>query len=276
LAHGKLRHSGENFNALREKSLDSLREFIPQGIRTGSSVSDKSGVIGMFRSQMAYVWNSFKPTSGHVSAGGLAYIRIPKAASTSAGMMMLEKLYPALAGRSISEQQVNFLMDVNLIQAVEFDPSIYFTIVRNPFARLVSVYRDFFENTSHYIYSNYLFGILDRKISFAEFVNRISAIPHRLMDQHIKPQHYFLTYYEKNTTSVSVFKLEEPEHLNQFLTRHDLQLPHLNKTSQADFSQYYTLQIFEKVYAIYRKDFEKFNYQNEAESLKLSLKTVHK
>jgi hypothetical protein len=96
------------------------------------------------------------------------------------------------------------------------------------------------------------------------------------MDQHIKPQHCFLTYYEKNTTSVSVFKLEEPEHLNQFLTRHDLQLPHLNKTSQADFSQYYTLQIFEKVYAIYRKDFEKFNYQNEAESLKLSLKTVHK
>jgi hypothetical protein len=183
-------------------------------------------------------------------------------------------MYPTLTQKTITETQLNFLTDLNL-QTESSNPSVFFTIVRNPFTRLVSVYRDLFENKGHYIYRDYLFGILPQQISFSEFVERLSRIPDRLKDQHLKPQHAFLKYYEQKSLEVKVFKLEEPEPLNQFLNQRDLSLPHINK-STAPYDSYYDLNTFNLVREVYKGDINRFAYKMEEKALLEHLKTVQK
>jgi len=188
---------------------------------------------------------------------------------------MLEKMYPALKQKTITEKQINFLTDVNL-QRERAESSVTFTIVRNPFSRLVSVYRDFFENKTNFIYRDYLFGILRQNISFSEFVDRIVNIPDRLKDQHIRPQHTFLKYYEKHMINIKVLKLEDPEELNQFLSQHGMQLPHLNKSREHyDYLSYYDADTLDKTRELYKVDIERFGYQSILLELQNHLKTVH-
>jgi len=259
--HGRFRHSGENFNQTRQESLKELQEFIP----SIESHSLDSGTTNSFIAQAAFIKNSFQQKGGHLTAGQLSYIRIPKSASTSMSAALLEKVYPTLSQRKLNGVQINFLTDATLQVHLEDVSRTYFTIVRNPFSRLASVYRDFYENKdSHFIYRDYLFGILPQTLTFSEFVDRISCIPDRLKDQHIKPQHLFLQYYVKQNISVKVFKLEDPEKLNAFLKEHSLQLPHLNKSQVGyDYRQYYTPSLLKKVSALYQSDLEKFGYSLE-------------
>lgn len=259
--HGTFRHSGENVNQIRQESLKELQEFIPSIERQRLS----SGTTNSIIAQAAFIKNSFQRKGGHLTAGQLSYIRIPKAASTSMSAALLEKIYPTFHQNKLTEAQINFLTDVNLQVHSKDVGNTYFTIVRNPFSRLVSVYRDFFENKdSHFIYRDYLFGILPKSLSFPEFVDRISCIPDRLKDQHIKPQHLFLEYYQKQNIAVKVFKLEDPEKLNALLKEHSLQLPHLNKSQAGyDYRQYYTPALHKKASLVYQSDLEKFGYSLE-------------
>lgn len=259
--HGTFRHRGENFNQTRQRSLKELQEFIPSIDSHRLSRGTTNSIIA----QAAFIKNSFQRKGGHLSAGQLSYIRIPKSASTSMSAALLEKIYPTLSQRKLNEVQINFLTDVTLQVRPEDVNKTYFTIVRNPFSRLVSVYRDFYENKdSYFIYRDYLFGILPQSLTFSEFVDRIFCIPDRLKDQHIKPQHLFLQYYEKQNISVNVFKLEDPEKLNAFLKEHSLQLPHLNKSQVGyDYRQYYIPALLKKVSTLYQSDLEKFGYSLE-------------
>lgn len=261
MQHGTCRHSGENFNLTREQSLKELQEFMP----SIDSQKLNSGTTNSFIAQAAFIKNSFQQKGGHLSAGQVSYIRIPKSASTSMSAALLEKIYPTLSQHKLNEVQINFLTDVNLQVHLKDGRKTYFTIVRNPLSRLVSVYRDFYENKdSHFIYRDYLFGILPQSLSFPEFVDRIACIPDRLKDQHLKSQHLFLQYYQKQNISVNVFKLEDPEKLNVFLKEHSLQLPHLNKSQVGyDYRQYYTPTLLKKVSTLYHSDLEKFGYSPE-------------
>jgi hypothetical protein len=277
LRYGRLKHSGEDFNANREKSLEGLEDFIPNPIHAWSDRSiPQNPIIRNLISQASFLKNSFRLTGNHLTFKGISWIRIPKAASTSMSKALLEKMYPTLAQKTITETQLNFLTDLNL-QTENSNTSVLFTIVRNPFSRLVSVYRDLFENEEHYIYRDYLFGILPAQISFSEFVERLNSIPDRLKDQHLKPQHAFLKYYEQKSLEVKVFKLEEPETLNSFLNQYNLNLPHINKSSAPyDYRSYYNSGTFNIVREIYKEDIDRFSYKTEEESLLEHLKTVQK
>lgn len=260
--HGTLRKHGEDFNRTREEALLDLREFVPSSLVTAKSGDTTNHFIG----QLAFIKNSFTAKGGHLTAENLSYIRIPKSANTSMSLAMLEKLYPALKQKPVDSTQINYLTDVNIHFQKESDiHQQYFTIVRNPFSRLVSVYRDFFEHSgSAFIYRDYLFGVLHEQLSFAEFVDRIARIPDKLKDQHIKPQHAFLQYYERQRIPVKVFKLEEPERIHEFLSMYSLQLLHLNKSAESyDFKNYFTSSLLKKVYPLYRTDVEKFGYEQE-------------
>lgn len=268
IRYGTWKHSGQNFNQNRVKSLETLTEFIPDFNPVRGQRNSDSYLIA----QAAFIKSSFQQKGGHLTVDNLAYIRIPKAANTSISYAMLIKKYPALREKNPNETQINFLADVNLKSAQEADADFFFTIVRNPFARLVSVYRDFFE-TKHpeFIYSDYLFGILPQNISFAEFVDRISKIPDQLKDQHLKPQHLFTEPYENQ--NLRFFQLEEPSALKSFLNEHGMELTHRNKSMEAyDYTQYYTAELLELAYNIYKTDIEKFGYQQVYESLKTQIK----
>ena len=276
IKNGTLRNSGQNFNSTRAKSLEILREFIPQNSIYQSdvnSVRNKKGSRNNLLAQAAFIRSSFRKKGGHLSIQNVGYIRIPKAANTSVSYAMLMKKYPALKEKNPDETQINFLADVNLMLVEETESKSFFTVVRNPFARLVSVYRDFFETTrGHFIYSDYLFGILPQNISFAEFVSRISRIPDRLKDQHFKPQHVFSKPYESKGIVVKYFQLETPLALESFLKENGMELTHRNKSQEAyDYTQYYTPQLLQQVYEIYQDDVEKFGYHSTYEELKAQL-----
>lgn len=264
-----MRYCGENFNQNREASLRDLQEFIPNlpqeqvvAQTITSPPQSKNTIIRNLTGQLAFLKSSLKIKGGHLTTDTLSYIRIPKSANTSLSKGMLEKKYPSLKQKTITEKQINFLTDANLQTRIE-GPSILFTIVRNPFSRLVSVYRDFFENKSNYIYHDYLFGILQPTISFSEFVDRIINIPDRLKDQHFRPQHTFLKYYEKENLDIKIFKLEEPEKITQFLSQHEVQLFHLNKSNeQYNYQSYYTVETLAKVSELYSIDVKRFGYEH--------------
>lgn len=258
LQHGTFRHSGENFNQTRQESLKELQKLIP----SIAGQTFKRGTTNSILAQAAFIKNSFQIKGGHLTAGHLSYIRIPKSASTSMSGALLEKLNPTLHLNKLNATQINFLTDVMLQKHLGDIHKTYFTIVRNPFSRLVSVYHDFYQNkNSHFIYSDYLFGILPQSLTFSEFIDRISCVPDQLKDQHIKPQHLFLQYYEKENISVKVFKLEDSEKLTSFLQENVLELPHLNKSQvEYDYRQYYTPTLLKKVSTLYQADLDKFGY----------------
>lgn len=260
LRNGRWRSSGPDFNRNRAQTLEPLQEFIPQQARANVEVK-----ATYLRAQAAYIASAFRLKGGHLRYDNLGYIRIPKAANTSLSYAMLLKQYPALENLALDETQVNALTDVNLKRLDEAGPESFFTVVRNPFARLVSVYRDFFEGgrsgKQDFMYADYLFGMLKADISFAEFVHRISTIPDRLKDQHFKPQHLFIEPYEKRGFAVQVFQLEKAEPLTQFLNNHGMQLGHRNRSRESyDYRHYYTPALLQQVYAIYRTDVERYGY----------------
>jgi hypothetical protein len=269
LKNGNLRHSGQNFSLTRAKSLENLQEFLPDPEALRAQKRSVSNLVA----QAAFIKSSFHKNGGHLSVQDLGYVRIPKAANTSISYAMLMKKYSALKEKNPDEAQINFLADVNLQSIEETRVENFFTVVRNPFARLVSVYRDFFE-TKHaeFIYADYLFGILPKNISFAEFVSRINRIPDSLKDQHFKPQHLFIKPYENQGIVVKTFQLETASALESFLNEHGMELTHRNRNSEEyDYTQYYNSSLLRQVYEVYEADIKKFAYQQTYLDLKQHL-----
>jgi hypothetical protein len=273
LKHGQWRHSGEDFNQSRRENLVELQSFVPSTVsqnRGSTSVLFRNAFTRNLISQFSFLKNSIQRRGGHLTTGDLCYIRIPKSGSTSINKVILEKKYPTLKQKEISNKQINFLTDVNLhTHATKSDNHTYFTIVRNPLRRLVSVYRGFFENNSaNYIYRDYLFGILPQHLSFSNFVERLASIPDHLKDQHIKPQHCFLEYYEQKKIDVTIFRLEDSEKVNQFLNQNSLELLYLNKSEKPyDYRSYFTRKTLAIASEIYQKDIDRFGYQHEVNAL---------
>lgn len=256
-----MRYSGQSFNQERYEALKRLGVDAPQPVL-------KKQWYQVFRAQGASIKASYNNRGGHLSTNTLSYIRIPKAANTSLSYAVLVKQLPQL--QSATESEINFLADANLKPATEATTETFFTVVRDPFKRLVSVYRDFFESDhSHFIYQDYLFGILPKKLTFPEFVDRVNKIPDPLKDQHLKPQHYFLKPYQQQGISPIIFQLEEREKLQAFMTSQGLELTHRNKSGEAyDYTQYYTPHLLDIVYEMYRTDIEMFGYAKAYEVLK--------
>lgn len=266
---GSWKGSGQNFNLSRANSLENLQEFVPHKSGVKTNPAEKSSGNNLL-AQAAFIKSAFKKKGGHLCAQNLCYIRIPKAANTSIGYEMLVKKYPDLKDKKVDETQINFLSDVNLCAVEDAETETFFTVVRNPFARLVSVYRDFFETSGEkFIYQDYLFGILAQKISFTEFVNRINRIPDPLKDQHIKPQYLFIEPYERKGIEVKIFRLEEKQSLGSFLNDQGMELTHRNKSREPyDYAQYYNNVLIRQVYNIYKKDIETFGYREAYGNLK--------
>lgn len=256
-----------DFCAWRKNSLEGLENFLPELIGLPSSAKwfSRYPVLANFIGTTAFIKGAYQKKGGHLTTQHqkLFYVRIPKAASTSLAQVMLGLIKPELRDRSLDATQLNFLADAWLQSSVDKELKNFngFTVVRNPFDRIISVYRDFFapDSTKPFIYQNYLGGILPQTLSFDEFIERVSRIPDRFKDQHFKPQHLFLKPYQHKGINVRVFKLEEPELLQDFLQPFGITLPHLNKlpeTTPVSFREN-TLNIIRKMYAF---DFEVYGY----------------
>ena len=274
---GKFRSkNGFDFNRDRLERLVPLRRYCPvddhseHGIKTRIV---KNPYLRPWVADAAYIKQAIKPKGGHLTVVplGICYIRIPRAASTSISYSMLGANFPELKNDSPSVEQINALTDVHLRRRLTDNEKqmVFFTAVRNPFERIVSVYREFFEQKrGHFIYEDYLFGILRRNLSFKEFAERVKLIPDVLKDQHLKPQHHFLRFYEQNKLAVRILKLEQPEILKDFLHESGLNFDTLNQSDTPyDYRQYYDPDTVRAVKSIYAGDVTRFGYEHIAAEL---------
>src|SRR5688572_12199513 len=198
----------------------------------------------------------------------VVYVRILKAAGTSVLTGFLRLMDNNLKAVTLTDEQVDALGYYFVKREIPESAHDFerFAIVRDPYQRIVSVYLDLFDPSSPiFSYSAYWFGILDRAMSFKDFVKVISKIPISLLGPHFSPQDYIL----KELPDVKVFRLEDDtEELTEFLHRYGIELQHRNKHKvEYDYRSYYDSEIFALVSSIYQGDVERFGYVNEKRDL---------
>lgn len=227
-----------------------------------------------------------------VPAVRVLYVAVPKAACTRIRSI----LAASVARDTISNWQrdTNWLVHdrkVNGLQAprhsildfynVATDPNaLRFSIVRNPYDRLVSCWADQYRDRSlgssdgrikRYLkyrraVSEKLPAGAGKTLSFPEFVQFATATADRWIDRHWTPQHAIL-----NLAGVQLHFAGKMENLSEHITR---LLDHVNlpAESRAEFAkpfhnskrglmhEYYTAELADLVYRTYERDFDTFQY----------------
>lgn len=279
IREGQFRHSGHDFQEKRMQALEDMKQFCPSlpPQDTGWPLKKrllKNPYLRSWFAQAAFFKSSRNLQGSHLSvpARNLSYIRIPRAASTTVCYAVLSARFPELIRYRMSSEKINFLADVMMEKhaPAEDEERMFFTVVRNPFARIVSVYRNFFEQASgHFIYEDYLFGVLRKDLSFKEFITVLQIIPDSLKDQHLKPQHCFLRFYRENSLRVKVLTLERPESIRSFLSSYHIPFGDHNRSEKEyDYRTYYDKETVLQVHALYRTDVDLFGYQQLYEELR--------
>jgi len=152
---------------------------------------------------------------------------------------------------------------------------VKFCFVRNPYERLLSSYLNKVGGRDEAIYPSLLCQLgldqtdFSRAISFSEFVTCIEQMPLSMMNAHWRPQ-YYQTFQESLKYDL-VGRLENFEDdmriLEKMISR-DLS-PYmsswtLHQTNSKDrFAEYYDDRLLERVYELYRIDFDAFGYSAE-------------
>ncbi len=178
---------------------------------------------------------------------GFIFYRIPKNASTSVTKMLLEisemKCYTQKQFKKIKDNYKNFKS---------------FSIVRNPYDRLVSVYEDKIKSPCEpgVVTTNFNFY---ENMPFKKFVKIVCSKKDRNLDRHFRSQYFFLK-------DLDVDKIIRFENLNEDLRKSlgeiisKLNLPHERKTKRKKYKDYYDEETKKLVQKKYRKDFELFGY----------------
>lgn len=197
----------------------------------------------------------------------LCYSDVTKAASTSIRSL----LYKHYFGKELI-QGIHNIYQLEKIEHFDFqnDGSYFsFSVVRNPFERIVSAYKDKFRKNC-WSAQTYLFGIMNYGLSFDGFVKWISFIPDKFAEVHFVSQ-YATLYDEKGKCRVEhIGKFEELDTFwKEVVQKHRNlpDLPHYNSTKKSDWRDFYTLKTAKMVYKRYKKDFETFGYKDEYQKL---------
>ena len=211
----------------------------------------------------------------------LIYLEVPKAACTSIKWTFLPP-------DSEYKGNIHFIRPapwrlIHKIRKKEEDYYI-FSFVRNPFFRLVS----FFENK--YKKEKGIYNCIDLDLlpklnflglknvnSFEHLVDKILVIPPCFHDKHFSSQFNLISSnINKELNFVGKFENMNDQY-KHIVEKFDLlPLKHHNKskrTSDFDWRSFYNLVLVEKVYQLYKKDIESFEYEKEYEELKNYLNT---
>ena len=153
---GRFKHSGKDFNKERTEALQTLQAFVPKSsspliplgwLAPVKTLFMKNAYLRGLITQASLAKESVTPHGGHIHAPflNISYIRIPKSASTSLSYAILKVIYPGLSTIPLDSKEINFLTDANIKRSLSsIDANdIFFTVVRNPFSRIVSVYHDY-------------------------------------------------------------------------------------------------------------------------------------
>jgi hypothetical protein len=187
----------------------------------------------------------------------LIFVHIPKTAGTSIEKM-IEIRNNKLDLWSTSIPILQHLVPKDLKKYIDdnkWNTYYKFTVVRNPFDRLVSDYK--------WMLTQNLFK---KKQTFNEFVKLVENVVinnqyhnHELYD-HFKPQYLYFEDIEYDY--ICKFEtLVEDIKVIQKASNNNNKLPYLNKTKHDNYKIYYNTETKNIVEKLYYKDLEKFNYK---------------
>lgn len=190
----------------------------------------------------------------------LAFLHIPKTAGTSIekalSIQTPECLYAKTKHKMLPVCPQHLFLSELINESWFVKDYTIFTVVRNPFDRLVSEFL-FYEQipwTKEY-----------HNLSFDEFVHLAINLPVRkrrqVFDGHLEPQHCYLDY----KLPIHIFKFENLAPLEEWLsekTEKEVKLPYeLKNKTREHYTEYYNSNTLQKVSEFYRKDLELFNYK---------------
>lgn len=137
----------------------------------------------------------------------------------------------------------------------EAENFLKFSVVRNPFDRLVSEY--FYARQNKCRPNSFVDGL-----SFRDFVDKFLELPDQerqfIFDRHLEPQVNFIEGCE----NLNLFHFEYLEKCFSFLRSLGVvgSIPKINTSNHKNWNLYYDDKISSKVYEFYAKDFDKFGY----------------
>lgn len=184
------------------------------------------------------------------------YIPIPKAANTSI--------------RNLIENMGK------LVQTKKYqkDKNFIFTFVRNPYDRIVSCYedkrrkKDLLKGTNKF---NNFFDkydkIIEKEMTFKQFVKIVLKIPEHLSDHHIRSQHLFITDKKGNAIPDFIGNIESLEKdfkkaCNYIGAKNTPEIKQKNKSKRKkDYREYYDEETRKLVEQRYKIDIEMFGYE---------------
>lgn len=142
------------------------------------------------------------------------------------------------------------------------------SIVRNPFERLVSCWKQKTIDKYHRTWELYGFK---QGMPFSEFVSNLVNIPYSYADKHFRPMYMDLLDDDDNLIPDIVLRFEElPKGWNELSEaleeRRNFKmplLPHKNGTLHKEYWKYYDDRLIEMVSSYYERDLIHFGYEFE-------------
>ena len=200
------------------------------------------------------------------------FIPIPKTGSTSLKCFINQSNISFLPHPDKHASMKMFIQHYNIRKILD---AFSFTIVRNPYDRLVSLYfhilRRHKENNLHHIHDPDLQGEVPEE-SFRDFVfnqlERCVTLTKQQSHMILHPQTDWILYRKKKIVK-RILKFEDiffkdPSKLKHILNiKENFQLSHLNKTNHKKWPSYYDHSTQEFVYKIYEKDFALLKYSKK-------------
>lgn len=187
----------------------------------------------------------------------IAYLRIPKAGSSSVLRHLLPLVYPYLPGE----------LDQRTLEAYTYQAISHkrpqkglrqFTVVRHPVSRLLSTYAsNFLVDDGRFPFQHYLWGSIPQKASLEEFIDAVNHIPDRFRDPHFMSQTRLLGG-KKELSKVHFYQLEALAE-GQKIIELGLTLPTSNPGPTIPLPNIHTIQ---KIEHIYQEDMVHFGYSS--------------
>jgi len=249
----------------------------PQGVETEEEES-----LNFQQMEDSYPWPPEKSLM-HQEPWHLLYCWIHKVASSS-----WSKVFFNLKGKDVPPSRLHEAAQQFSVSSSKLSGaisnSLVFMIVRHPFERLVSAYRDKFELAKKYayVYSMYTSKILGlrtsaeaeraRRPTFSEFVDYLLRVPVQQFNDHWVP--YWLHCHVCEMEYDIIGKMETIEDDMEFISDRsglaatNMSLPWTNRRNSGDkvslqyFSNLTVIQVL-GLYRIYKLDFEMFSYRVE-------------
>jgi chondroitin 4-sulfotransferase 11 len=222
-------------------------------------------------------WHARYPTAVLCHRYKCMYFPVPKAATSS-----IKRLIAEMDGRRADGNPHH---DITLDRvwakhASQYADYLAFTVVRNPWDRLVSCFTDkvagrLTDPTFRGRYSvhegfaryNQIFRreLFRPDMSFAEFVRVVAWIPDALADEHFRSQYRMVSTPGGSLLTERMIKFEDL-HAGMTELLHELgatafDIEHMHRTRHSDYRSFYSNQTREQVGRMYMRDIKLFDYQ---------------